>query len=280
MASRNRGKSKVSLRDLSRIQPTDEERREVRQALARESPIATAILGASVVEYELEAELRARFRRSDDEAWKLLTGDNGPLGTFSQKILAAYGFGIADATIKDAMDTIRQIRNAFAHTKKLIDFENEIVVRELRAVSLPKAKRSVLYKDLFDVREFRGDPRIAYASLCLVVGMNLLDKRIKRAEAKTARLHARLRRQQFANALHQPPALRQAGLLGLLGGYRSADPTKTILGSIPLGGFDWGPPAMTKRTTEGEVNHSRQVVLFAIRRPVTRIVILVIISRQ
>lgn len=156
MPSRNRGKSKQKLRDLSRIPPTKEERKAVQQELIEnESPIATAILGATIVEMELETELRTRFSRKDDDTWKDLTADGGPLGTFNQKIVAAYGFRILDDVLRDGMDTVRHIRNAFAHSKRLIDFNHELVTRELRLVTLPKGKRSALYKQFLAVRTLR-----------------------------------------------------------------------------------------------------------------------------
>jgi hypothetical protein len=230
--ARNRGKSKPSLRDLSRIPPTLEERQANLKALRQdESPIATAILGAAMVEHELEIELRACFRRSDDETWNTLTGDTGPLGTFNQKIIAAYGFGIVDEILKDGLNTIRQIRNAFAHAKRLIGFEHELIVRELKSISLPKARRSHRYRRLADVQDMKAGARIAYGTLCLSLCIELLDRRLKRRQAKdSARSRTLRRRKVLSNALLQPPSSRRLGLLGLLAGYQTADPKRLIPG--------------------------------------------------
>lgn len=233
MASRNRGKFKPKLRDLSRISPTSEELQEVWRSLREGSPITTAILAAGIVEHELETALRACFSRSDDETWKLLTNDNGPLGTFNQKIIAAYGFGIVDDTVKHALDSIRQIRNVFAHTKRLIDFDHELIVQELKKVSLPQEKRSHLSKRLSRVREMESGPTAAYGTLCIAVCIKLLDRRLRQAKARNA-ARTRRRRQALASALRQPPALHTAGLLRLLTGYPPVDPKKTILGSADL----------------------------------------------
>lgn len=212
MASRNRGKSKPKLRDLSRIGPTDEEYDAVQDALGRDgSPITIAILGASLVEHGLETELRNCFPRSDDETWRLLTDDRGPLGTFSQKITAAYGLGIIDDVIRDALNTIRQIRNAFAHTKRLIDFNNELITRELEKATLPPEERSKLYKNLSSVRAAPHGPKSAYEMLCLIVCMELFAEGSRRLEAKKVHLKAQLRRYRSRLA----EALKQASSDGL-----------------------------------------------------------------
>ena len=235
MVSRNRGKPKLTLRDLSRIAPTDEERKAVRKALRDvESPITTAVLGASIVELELETELRNRFRRADDETWKSLTGDVGPLSTFNQQIIAAYGFGILDDVTRDGMDTVRRIRNAFAHTKTLFDFDHELVARELKSVTLPKAK-STLHKRLVRIRRLSGGPREAYAVLCLIMALELLNKRNKRVKANSARARVRRRQKIFRDAIRNPRPSGGLGLLGLFGRYPHVDPSQTLGGGGLLG---------------------------------------------
>lgn len=232
MPSRNRGKSKQKLRDLSRIPPTKEERKAVQQELIEnESPIATAILGATIVEMELETELRTRFSRKDDDTWKDLTADGGPLGTFNQKIVAAYGFRILDDVLRDGMDTVRHIRNAFAHSKRLIDFNHELVTRELRLVTLPKGKRSALYKQFLAVRTLREGPRGAYVILCLALAIRFTERRNKRAKARVTRAQ-RARRKVLVEALRQTSSTDRTVPLGPLVGYRPVDPSQTILGSM------------------------------------------------
>ena len=239
MPSRNRGKPKPKLGDLSRVAPTDEERADVQNALERErSAITIAILGASQVEHELETELRDCFRRSDDETWKMLTDDRGPISTFSQKITMAYGLGVIDDVTLKSLNTIRQIRNAFAHTKRLINFENELVVRELKKVALPVESKGRLYRYLSSVRSVQYGARPSYVKLCLIVCVKLLERRTRRVKAKNARAETRYRRQILAKALDLPPSPRGGGLLELLTGYRSVDPRKTILGGAALSDRD------------------------------------------
>jgi len=62
--SRNRGKTKPKLRDLSEQPLTFEEQGALLDALvAATPPIVTAILGAVMVEHELETSLRRKLPR-------------------------------------------------------------------------------------------------------------------------------------------------------------------------------------------------------------------------
>src|SRR6266446_9705469 len=47
----------------------------------------------------------------------------GPLGSFSSRIEIAHLFGLIDDMTRDQLDTIREMRNACAHTRRNITFE-------------------------------------------------------------------------------------------------------------------------------------------------------------
>src|SRR5215469_2652966 len=115
---------KPKLRDYSRITLTTEESEQLRQLLSQleQQSIANAIIGAVMVEHELDGLLRRRFKRKDDDTWEQLVSDQGPLTSFNAKIIAGYAFGIYDKKLRDDLHIVRAIRNAFAHSKKIIDF--------------------------------------------------------------------------------------------------------------------------------------------------------------
>ena len=196
MPSRNRGKPKPKLRDLSRKWPTHEELNELLEYLASSDvPIVTAILGAAVLEFELERMLRPKFRRQDDDSWKELTGDSGPLATFHMKILAGYAFGICDDTTRDGLNTIRTIRNVFAHATTLLDFRDNLITTELKKVTLSDQKRSTLYKHLsYYVRDATDDPQQAYKSLCFSIAAELERKQNRIEKARMRRMMQKLER--------------------------------------------------------------------------------------
>jgi hypothetical protein len=133
---------KPSLRGLSRRRPTKEESQAAAQAFfATDSPpIVAAIFGQALIETELEGLLREKFRHKDENTWSELTGEKGPLSTFHSKIIAAYAFGLIDETTRKNLNIVREIRNAFAHSKRLIDFDDQAVLNTLAGVMVPIGK--------------------------------------------------------------------------------------------------------------------------------------------
>jgi hypothetical protein len=78
-----------------------------------ESDRGSAMLAGSFAEHTLGIYLKFRIKKNKLE--KLLFDSNGPLSNFSQKISIAYAFDlIKDDQYRD-LETIRKIRNEFAH---------------------------------------------------------------------------------------------------------------------------------------------------------------------
>ena len=119
--ARNRGTPKPNLRDLSRKTLSAEEVSHLLSALNNpgQPPVLTAIYGGSIVEHEVEQRIRPRIGRNDPDTWKLLTSESGPLGTFHEKILLGYSLRAFDESVRRNLDIVRNIRNAFAHTRTL-----------------------------------------------------------------------------------------------------------------------------------------------------------------
>ena len=195
----SRGRPKKSLRDLSREHATDDEFKQIGELiLETSSPITAAILGATVVEQELEGQLRKRLKRRDETLWGELTGESGPLNSFWKKIEMAFALGVIDEDVRAALNTIRHIRNAFAHAKKLLKFDHPLVVKELRCVGLP-AKRTEFHKLLGEIRQDadpankNGSPQRAYVALCFAVGNSILKREVRGMKARSRRLQRRIR---------------------------------------------------------------------------------------
>jgi|EndMetStandDraft_3_1072993.scaffolds.fasta_scaffold2428855_1 hypothetical protein len=74
----------LKFRDLSRLQPEFQDDIDRLEEFGKEHhSITTALLGAVIVEHDLETLLRSKFRRKDDETWATLVADNnGPLNSF------------------------------------------------------------------------------------------------------------------------------------------------------------------------------------------------------
>jgi hypothetical protein len=188
-----KSKKKPKLHDLLRQPPTTEEKAELfERFIESKAPIVTAILGQALIENDLDILLRSHFFKKDDENWKALTGDAGPLATFQAKITASYAFGACNDVIKDGLNTVRKIRNVFAHSSLLLDFSNELILKELKTVTLPTGRSTRLYKKLDHVRKVSNGPhadgQTAFTVLCITIGAELLTKKSKRLHAQQRRL--------------------------------------------------------------------------------------------
>jgi hypothetical protein len=177
------GKEKV--RDVSRKSPTDAEADAVYAAFRNGVPMVCAILGQALIEYELEKTLRQKFKLKDDSTWDRLIGENGPLATFNQKIICGYAFGIYDDVTRHNLSILKDIRNAFAHSKRIISFDEVGIKRSLSSTRLPIKKRSKLYRDLQKVViASKTDARAAFTLLCqelYIEFIKLTIHKVKRA---------------------------------------------------------------------------------------------------
>jgi hypothetical protein len=101
--------------------------------------ISIAIIGALVVEHEIEESIRRRFQKITDDEWlALLADESGPVSTFDRKVKLAKCFGIFDPAMKSNFDIIREVRNLFAHSKRLINFDHPLIVTQLDKIAPPK----------------------------------------------------------------------------------------------------------------------------------------------
>jgi hypothetical protein len=209
MASRNRGTPRPKLRDLSVHPLTNTEQSALLEAVAATtSPISTAILGAVLVEHELDSALRKRFRITDDKTWEEMVDERGILSSFSRKIMVGYAVRLYGAELRDNLNIIRAIRNAFAHSRRLINFDHPLVVREFQRLKIPKRQRKA-WRKLSAM-----PPREAYVNLCYSVFIAILKKQtlaLRRSSKRYQKKH--LITSVFARTL--APALGLGGLQGL-----------------------------------------------------------------
>lgn len=177
MASRNRGKPKRKIGDLSRLPSSDEETSAIFELLGSEPhPIVIAVLSQAIIENELEQLLRTRFVRNDDQTWTLLTNETGPLSTFYTKIISGYAFRLFDEITRENLHVIRKIRNAFAHGKRVFDFEHELVIAELRQIKLPATKRGKIYRKLKDAKDISVSGKMSFMRLIEVVAGTVIQQ--------------------------------------------------------------------------------------------------------
>lgn len=183
---RNRGKKrKLGTGSKNRAWPTDDELNTLFEQLKDEGagPISTAILGASFLEFQLETMLRPKFPYGGDKNWWALTSDRGPINTFQQKIMLAYSLNLITEHLSEVLHVIRRVRNIFAHSKRVVGFDNAEVIAELAALPLPK-KKSTSYKLLNGARSrSESEPRKAFLLIFYFVHSEILRRKLKTAKS-------------------------------------------------------------------------------------------------
>lgn len=100
---------------------------DVIKELESESDRAVALIGAAHLDTALESLLKASFAGGDTVENKLFNSPNAPLGTFSSRIAMAYGLGHIGPKCFKTLEAIREIRNAFAHHRRIMKFEDPAV---------------------------------------------------------------------------------------------------------------------------------------------------------
>jgi len=91
--------------------------------LQKETDRGVALVGAAFLDEALEAMLRAFFADDSNCADSLL-GTDRPLGTFSARTRAARCLGLLGPNMHCDLNTIRDIRNYFAHCHRQVSFDS------------------------------------------------------------------------------------------------------------------------------------------------------------
>lgn len=129
---------KRTLRDFLKRPPSKEDEEYFNQVMNAPSDLAAAILLAIDVEHHLEKSIIFYLQRRDDATLDMLIRDAGPLGTFNAKIVLAYALGIIDQDWMTILNTIRRIRNVFAHARKLTKFSTPEIRDQIYRLKEPK----------------------------------------------------------------------------------------------------------------------------------------------
>lgn len=95
-----------------------------------------AILLATNLENALQSAV-VRTLQVPQKTRKELFGIDSPIGTFSYKIIIAHALRIIGSETRSNLDTIRRIRNVFAHAKIPISFETPAIIQACAALKLP-----------------------------------------------------------------------------------------------------------------------------------------------
>lgn len=108
-----------------------EEVLEFRLHLDKETDRGCALMAAAFLD-ELLKELLQNTLVDDPESFKDLFSGTGGLATFSSRIELSYLLGLIPPSLRRDLHLIRKIRNDFAHSMKIIDFNHPPIASRCR----------------------------------------------------------------------------------------------------------------------------------------------------
>ena len=104
----------------------------------------------AVLDNQLESALKAAMQPQSETLYKRLFVSFGPLGSFANKIIVARALGVITDDIYGELEKIRDIRNVFAHSSKILNFESEEIAPKfgvLKKRKTAKTNPSELFAD-------------------------------------------------------------------------------------------------------------------------------------
>lgn len=130
-ATLSKGRKKPSLRDLSTTHDLDPHIQDIVTELNEQSDRGAALVAAAIVDAAVARLLRCRIAAYKDCEEILFWKEGAPLSTFSDRIKIARAVGCIGPMIEGHLDTVRRIRNQFAHSPLRIDFTHKLIAAEI-----------------------------------------------------------------------------------------------------------------------------------------------------
>ena len=84
------------------------------------------------------------LRTAEEKDWTLTFRHEGPLGTFSACIDMAFYLTLIDQALRDQLHNLRDMRNAVAHTKRRVTFEDAQLQNVALRLFAPKGQFKLL----------------------------------------------------------------------------------------------------------------------------------------
>ncbi len=119
-------KTMVERMEALRLGEIDARQMTVWRELVEESDRSVAIIGAAIVDEELTEFLKKKMRDDDITQALFDPRKGGALSSFSARIKLAYSIGLIGPKCFAEMNTIREIRNDFAHDTVVHDNHHKV----------------------------------------------------------------------------------------------------------------------------------------------------------
>lgn len=108
----------------------------LKQEFKGSSDRAAAIIGGAFLEDYLEIMLQYYFIEDKKHDSMIFEG-NGPLSTFSAKISLCYRIGLISKGEYATLETVRAIRNRFAHELSFLNFSDQSIAAKCKNIEYP-----------------------------------------------------------------------------------------------------------------------------------------------
>jgi hypothetical protein len=154
-----------TLADLSRVKPTGDELEQIFKLLESESDRGCALIAGCLLENVLEIAIAA-FTADCGKVFyqSIFAGNDAPMATFSAKIRMGRALSIYGEITQTRFGLVKDIRNAFAHALRPLDFNHPTIVEACKGLAkrpLPKPDGNL------------APARIRYIAFCYSMSMHL-----------------------------------------------------------------------------------------------------------
>ncbi len=130
-------KSIVNLRKYTREMPDGYDLIQSISDCYQQNDTTFVILCTALLEGTLISLIKSKIKIKEQTIETDLFGSNAPLATFSSQITVGYYIGLFGQKTRADLDCIRDLRNAFAHSRKHLTFEDEPVRAVCDRLSFP-----------------------------------------------------------------------------------------------------------------------------------------------
>jgi DNA-binding MltR family transcriptional regulator len=144
------------------------------QAINDEAPLPCALISVAFLEKAVTAILAGFFVQCDTA--KTVLGENGFLGEFSRCADVAYCLGLVSNGALKNLKRVGKIRNLFAHSHQLIDFNDHEVREHCAQLTFPKISQAIAVggeKPTF-LDDFGKNPRSRFTLVSVLLFQTLM----------------------------------------------------------------------------------------------------------
>lgn len=117
------------------------------KVLSEESDRGAVIILVSIIDDVLAAALERKMVPLNSDEKARLFGFDAPLGSFSARIKMAYALGVIDKDDRDDLNVMRAMRNACAHSRGGLSFDDEVLRHAMALLVTPGEMRVHIIND-------------------------------------------------------------------------------------------------------------------------------------